>query len=165
MIKAIGSKVLLDSPNGVDFMDCIKDLLELEDVKNLDQYMQHLKTSRLQHSINVSYYTYWICKKLNWDYRSAARGGLLHDLYLYDWRTERQPEGNHIKAHPIVALRTAQKNVELNDIEIDSIINHMWPVTFGLPRYKESMLLTFVDKYVTILEVTYQALASIVRKE
>ena len=157
-LKAIGSKVILHKNNkkGAEFISCVEDLLEIEDVKKLDNYVQHMNTSRHAHSINVAYYSYLMCKKLKLDYRSAARGGILHDLYLYDWRTEKQPEGHHAKAHPIVALRTAQKNVQLNDIEKDCIIKHMWPLTMPAPRYKESFLLSCADKYCTILEVCYQ---------
>jgi len=161
MVKAIGSKVWLDSNNDIratEFYDCIKELLEIEDVKNLDKYVQHFNTSRLQHSINVSYYTFLACKKLGLDYRSGARGALLHDLYLYDWRQERQPEGYHAKAHPKVALRNAKKNIELNQIEIDAIVKHMWPLTFERPRYKEALLVCMLDKYCALLEFGGQSL-------
>lgn len=159
MTKAIGSKVWLneDTYHGQIFLECISDLMEIEDVKNLNNYTQHLNTSRLQHSINVSYYTYTVCKKMGLDFRSGARGGILHDLYLYNWRVERQPEGRHVVAHPKVALRTAQKNVNLNQIEIDCIIKHMWPLTFSPPKYAESFILSCMDKYCTVLEVVYQS--------
>jgi len=31
-------------------------------------------------------FTQDICKKYNLDYASAARAGMVHDLFLYDWR-------------------------------------------------------------------------------
>ena len=39
---------------------------------------------------------------------AAARGGLLHDLYLYDARDRSQYEGNQCFAHPKAALRNAR---------------------------------------------------------
>ncbi len=87
MNKAIGSKIKLDENENkiaYEYLKCVSELLESENVKNLDNYSQHLNTSRLQHSINVSYYSYLICKRLKFDYKSAARAGLLHDLYLYN---------------------------------------------------------------------------------
>lgn len=166
MIRAIGSKIWLHKNNkkGADFIACVEDLLNLEDVKKLDNYTQHLGTSRLGHSINVAYYSYIVCKKLGLDYRSAARGGILHDLYLYDWRTTKQPEGHHAKAHPIVALRTAKKNVHLNKIEEDCIIKHMWPLTMPAPRYAESFILSCMDKYCAVLEVAYQLSKKITKR-
>lgn len=167
MTKAIGSKVWLNSTENIyaiEFRSCVEDLLELEDVKKLDNYVQHLNTSRLQHSINVAYYSYLICKRLGFDYKSAARGGILHDLYLYDWKVEKQPEGRHPSAHPQVALRNAKKNVKLNKIEQDAIIRHMWPLTIVPPRYKESIVLSFVDKYCAMLEVIYQSINIVLGK-
>jgi len=167
MAKAIGSKICLDSTENmyaIEFRDCVGDLLLLEDVKNLDKYVQHLNTSRLQHSINVSYYSYRVCKKFGFDYKSAARGGILHDLYLYDWRIERQPEGMHASAHPKIALRNAQRNITLNEIEIDTIIKHMWPITIIPPKYKESIVVTFIDKYCATAEIAYQLLTFMLKK-
>lgn len=150
------SKVKLDMDEdllSICYNDCVSDLFLLEDVQSLKDYCQHMKTSRLQHSLNVSYYSFLVCRYLHFDYRSAARAGLLHDLFLYDWREERQPEGRHISAHPKVALRTAQKNVELNKVEADAIVKHMWPLTIKPPRYKESIIVSMMDKYCTCCEL------------
>ena len=65
-----------------EYKVCLEGLLEHEQVLKLDLHTQHCNTSRLQHSINVSYYSFLICYKMGWDYHSAARAGLLHDLYL-----------------------------------------------------------------------------------
>lgn len=48
-----------------------------------------MATSRFQHSLNVSYYSFIICRKFGLDAYSAARAGLLHDLYYYDWKQMR----------------------------------------------------------------------------
>lgn len=154
------SKVKLDRFEtflSIEFNDCVGDLLQLKDIQRLAEYSQHLNTSRLQHSVNVAYYSYLVCKVLHFDYHSAARAGLLHDLYLYDWRVEKQPEGNHAQAHPKVALRTAKKNISLNPVEEDAILKHMWPLTIAFPRYKESMVVSMVDKYCALCEVTGNA--------
>ena len=36
--------------------------------------------------------------------------------------------------------------------EKDMIIKHMWPVTLALPRYKETFLMIFIDKYFAVEE-------------
>lgn len=161
VIKAIGSKFNLADISDIDenllaadYYDCIADLLELDEIKRLDDFEQHCHTSRLQHSLNVSYYSFLVCKVLGLDYRSAARGGLLHDLFLYDWRTVRdKTPQNHACWHPKVALDNAKKICNLNKIEKDIIVKHMWPVTIRLPRYAESYIITFVDKYCATAEV------------
>ncbi|MCL1924944.1 MAG: HD domain-containing protein [Defluviitaleaceae bacterium] len=135
-----------------EYLNLVSDLLALEDIQKLDEYSQHMNTSRLLHSVNVSYYTYKLCKKLGLDYRSGARAGLLHDFCLYDFKTTKVP-GGHIKGHPKIALSNAKKFTKLNKVEKDAIAKHMWPLTFSPPRYKESYVLTFMDKYCAILEV------------
>lgn len=136
-----------------EFHECIADLVNNEKVQEMDNFHQHFNTSRLQHSLNVSYYSFLLCKAFKLDYRSAARAGLLHDLFLYDWRVSKQEEGNHAKAHPIVALRNAKEVAELNLIEEDAILRHMWPVTLKAPKYKESYMVTIADKYCAAAEM------------
>ena len=41
----------------------------------------------------------------------------------------------------------AKKIFNLNKKEKDIILKHMWPVTLAIPRYKETFLMTYVDKY------------------
>lgn len=78
-----------------EYKVCLEGLLEHEQVLKLDLHTQHCNTSRLQHSINVSYYSFLICYKMGWDYHSAARAGLLHDLYFYDWRVKKYIRSSH----------------------------------------------------------------------
>lgn len=63
-----------------EFNYIIKDLLENDKVNEMKIYMQHCNTSCFEHSYNVSYICYKICKKLNFDYVSASRGAMLHDF-------------------------------------------------------------------------------------
>ena len=81
MLKAIGSRKNLKQQLYYEF---VADLLESKSVQDLKQYRHHIKTTRFQHSLNVSYYNYLICKFFHWDAVSAARAGLLHDLYFYE---------------------------------------------------------------------------------
>ena len=78
---------------------------------------------------------------------------MIHDLFLYDWRV-RQPDrkGLHAFRHPRVALNNALKIFELSKKEQDIILKHMWPLTVIFPRYKESYIVTLVDKYCATYE-------------
>ena len=111
-------------------------------------------TTRFQHCLNVSYYQYKLCRLFRLDAESAAKAGLLHDLYFYDTKayTHNKPAVRHSKNHPEVALLNAEKLVELNDKERDMILNHMFPMTLHLPHYAETYLITLVDKYCAVLE-------------
>ena len=45
------------------------------------------------------------------------------------------------------------KDFKLNDIEKNAIIAHMFPICKVYPKYKESWILTLVDKVVVIYEM------------
>lgn len=158
MQKALGSRVHLDDATNkyaVEFNSYVSDLMELDEVKSLDNYEQHFRTSRLQHSINVAYYSYRIGNVIGANPRSSARAGMLHDLFHYDWHTDETPEP-HAFYHPKVALENAKSLVELSAHEEDAILKHMWPLYWGIPKYKESIAVTLADKYCAAMEVCYQ---------
>lgn len=137
----------------LEFNSIIKDLVENETVQKMKNYRQHYNTSCFDHCKNVAYYSYLICKKYNLDYVSVARAGMLHDLFLYDWRIKEDGrKGLHGFRHPRIALNNASKLFELNKKEEDIILKHMWPITVILPKYKESYIITLVDKYCAIQE-------------
>lgn len=155
MRKAIYSKIDLQcsyNDLAIAYWDCVSDIIDCDKIKQLDNWTQHNNTSRLQHSINVSYYSFLMCYKMGWDYRSAARAGLFHDLYFYDWRVKKSIRTNHASWHPRIALDNARKISQLNPIEEDCIKKHMWPCTLVPPRYKESYALTLADKICATLE-------------
>lgn len=147
---------LSDIENDKEYLECIKDLLCNEVVKSMDNYIQHGTTTTLDHCLTVSYISYKIAKKFNLDAKSTARAGLLHDLFLYDWHKviDKKPLfQKHGFTHPQVALKNACKYFNLNDIEKDIISKHMWPLTFRhIPKYKESIIVTTVDKYCSTKE-------------
>ena len=166
MSKILCSKTRLDMYETfyeIEFNDCIGDLLRIPDVQGLGDFGQHFDTNRLQHSINVAYYSYLLCKILHWDFRSAARAGTLHDLFLYDWREMPQDE-HHAFAHPKRALENARKNICLNPIEEDAILKHMWPLCKSAPRYKESFVVSLADKYCCAGEVISSFKTALARK-
>ena len=138
-----------------EFFDIIKDLISNDVVKQMKNYRQHCNTSCYKHCMQVAYFTYIACKKLKLDYISATRAAMLHDLFLYDWRKKyRNIElpGLHAFVHPQIALKNANNLFELNEMEKDIILKHMWPVTFSLPKYRESYIVTVMDKYSACLE-------------
>lgn len=138
-----------------EFEKCIRDLLQNESVQKMKQFRHHRNTNCFDHSLSVSYYSFLLCKYLGYDYISAARGGLLHDLFLYDWRTHQTGRlwKKHAFIHPYIALENA-KIFNLNKIEKDIIEKHMWPLTLKPPRYVESIIVCIVDKYSALLELT-----------
>lgn len=136
-----------------EFYNIISDLIKNPKVKEMQNYRQHYTTNCYEHCLKVAYYSYLLCKKYNLDYTSAARAGMLHDLFLYDWR-KKNPDrkGLHGFRHPRIALNNALEIYDLNKKEQDIILKHMWPLTIILPKYKESYIISCVDKYCAITE-------------
>lgn len=130
-----------------EFYSHIEGLLQDEKVQQLDGFIQHYCYTRLKHSLDVAYYSYLITRMFGWDSRSTARAGLLHDLFLYDWRDDDYTGKHHATAHPKIALENARQICDLNAVEEDIILKHMWLITPVPPRYKEGYVVTFVDKF------------------
>ena len=136
-----------------EYKKCVNDLIFHPSVQTMKQFNHHSSVTCFDHSIHVSLYSYLICKYLGLDYNSAARGGLLHDLFLYDWRTTKLDSGKHGFKHPKIALNNAAKFFKLNHTEKDIIIKHMFPLTIHPPIYKESIVVCLIDKFCATLEI------------
>ena len=166
-----------------EFANIIKEITNNEKVNEMKRYKQHYDVSTYEHCIHVSYMCYVICKKLRLDYISAARAGMLHDLFLSDWHGKqhkykldyientKKPEflkrylRLHAFSHPKIALKNATDAFELNELEQEMILKHMWPVTFfKFPKYKESYVITITDK-LSALKSFYEYYQSHLRKK
>lgn len=133
-----------------EYDNLISDILDNKEFRQIENCIHH-KTSRLGHSRRVSFISYKICKRLNLDYISAARAGLLHDFFINKYSDEKR--NKLIKNHPKIALANARKCFKLNKKEINIIESHMFPLNFKtFPKYKESYVVSIVDKFVCIYE-------------
>ena len=137
------------------FHSSIKDILTHPTVRSMKQFPHHGKTNCYDHCRHVAYFNYKWCRALNLDCKSAARAGMLHDLFLYDWHTHGKETGEklHGLTHPATALRNARRHFKLKHIETDIILNHMWPVTLlHIPKTREGCIIVIADKYCGLLE-------------
>ncbi|MBG9983099.1 HD domain-containing protein [Aerococcaceae bacterium DSM 111020] len=138
----------------LEYMELIEDLLALEEVQSLEHFTHHKVTNRLAHSLSVSYYSYCMAKRLGLNTRAIARAGLLHDLFFYESEDKHEVGGlGHNYEHPRIALENAKKLTELSELECDIILKHMFGATKDLPKYKESWIVTFMDKRAAITEL------------
>ncbi|MDD4802190.1 MAG: HDIG domain-containing protein [Syntrophomonas sp.] len=155
MIKVSESNLFsnVELSNNHEYEHCISDLAQNQMVKSLGGFVHHRNVSRLDHCVHVSYLSYLLCKKLGLDYLSAARGGLLHDFYFYDSRATIPDKGIHCFCHASLALENAAQHFPLNEVEKDIIKKHMWPLTITPPKFKESYVVTFMDKYCASKEI------------
>lgn len=139
-----------------EYMELVQDILNNEDFLKLDEITHHHYTTRLRHSMYVSYLSYKLAKTFNLNTKAIARAGLLHD-YFHENREDiaQLNQGSHNYIHPKLALENAKQLTELSELEEDIILKHMFLCTkCSFPRYKESMIVTSMDKYCAIAEVS-----------
>lgn len=136
-----------------DYIQAAGEMLRHPLVRKMAQFRHHGRTSCLDHCLAVSYRSFIWALRIGLDANSAARAGLLHDFYLYDWHTEHPVPGWHGYTHPRTALRHANAHFQISKTEAESILCHMWPLTLRLPRGRLAWLICLVDKYCAIEEI------------
>jgi len=112
-------RVLRDPPmeeSGMDgdYLEAVRDILANDKVKSMASIPHH-DASILQHSLTVSQAAFFVAERYGLDARSVARGALLHDFFLYDWRKARVK--HHATGHAKTALKNARACFSLNEIE------------------------------------------------
>ena len=147
--------------NNMDFeySKLVKDILSNDEFAKMAD-IKHHNTTRLDHMMKVSYYSYKIAKVMGLKYKEVARAGLLHDFYF-----GRTKELDNIKDkmklythnHPKEAVTNAKKYFNINAIEEDIIASHMFPVDIKIPKYLESWVVSTVDKVVATYEFYMKA--------
>lgn len=135
--------------NELNFNIIVNDILKNEKFISL-KYEMHHGLSRMDHSLHVARITYLICKKMHLkNINEITRASLLHDFFVSD-----EIKKNSFLNHPMYALKNANQEFNLNDMQKNIIESHMFPVCRKLPKYKESFLVSTVDKLVAIYELT-----------
>lgn len=127
-----------------EFYQIVADILRNEDFKKLRTYVQHKSSTRMHHSIDVAYVSWRIAKLLRCDAVRAARIGLLHDFFLYDWRTDETPQ-MHAFYHPKLAAINSRAYFHINDREARAIETHMFPLG-PVPTSTIGWIVTLADK-------------------
>ncbi len=133
-----------------------KDILDSPGMISSKDHIQHGHTSVYDHSCSVAA----MCLKvafflgISLDVATLIRGALLHDYFLYDWHEHDKSHRLHGFTHSETALKNADKDFELNEIEKNMIRSHMFPMNISkIPTHKESMILCLADKIVSAREV------------
>ena len=140
----------LKKKNQTEFHDLVKDILENESFKELDQEAHH-GISRYGHSYRVAKGVFYMTKFLHFHYQEATRAALLHDFY-FNYQLEENGEVKNLVEHPHMALLNATQYFSLNERQKNIIESHMFPLSKTMPKYKESFCITIVDKIVAMYE-------------
>ena len=92
-------------------------------------------------------------KRKDVDLEVILLGSILHDYYLYDWRSDRSKRKGHGKNHPQIAAENAEKDFDISPEVKKVIVTHMWPIKIKeFPNSKEARIVSLADKAVTIVE-------------
>lgn len=136
------------------YLSCVSDILHNPSFLAISRIPHH-DSNILTHVIAVSTLSFRLCSIFGWNAHAAARGGLLHDFFLYNWRDRNdpaKPAGLHGFSHPAAALRNSREIFTVSALEEDIILRHMWPLTPIPPRYRESWVIMIADKLIATRE-------------
>lgn len=139
----------MNNKKDILYTNIVNDILMNEEFLKTKEIIHH-GTSRFNHSVRVSYYSYKVAKILKLDYKETARAGLLHDFFIDTY--EETNKTSLLYDHPYKAVENAKKYFELSNKEEDIIKTHMFPINPSVPKYAESWIVTFMDKVAAVLE-------------
>ena len=151
-----------------EWFNIVKNILLNEEFQKRLLFKHH-KKSVWDHSVDVSIRAFKYSRKFKTDDRVCAIAGLLHDFYPYAWQYSKELDDydkkylsrlskkeSLFKKHGFTHARESYENYlkyfkEYEDKKIsDCIIKHMFPLNVIPPKYVESWVVTFVDKFVSI---------------
>ena len=131
------------------------DILESDGMLIEKSINHHDIFTTFAHSVHVTVVSLRIVNimKFKVDLSSLIRGALLHDYFLYDWTDGDKSHRLHGLFHPRKAYNNARLDFELNKVESDIILKHMFPVTPIPPKFKESWIVGYADTFCTVKEL------------
>lgn len=93
-------------------------------------------------------------KRKGYNLENILIAAILHDYYLYDWRTNKALKKKHGKRHPIVANENAKKDFNISKEISEIILSHMWPLTPRFfPKTKDARLVNSCDNIIATKEM------------
>lgn len=136
----------------LEFNGIVEDILYNSEFLMLDNELHHGIT-RYSHSLRVAKTTYKLCKLFKMKNREATtRAALLHDFYI-DSQFGNETSKQKLLLHPKLACQNAKRVFNINKMQENIIESHMFPLKGEVPKYKESWLVSGVDKAVALYEM------------
>lgn len=137
-----------------EYLSIVQDILDHDEFKKMND-INHHNTTRYDHCLKVSYYSYKVAKALKLKYAEVARGGLLHDFFsdrtvYHDKALEKVKL--YTTEHPKLAVLNAKEHFDITEVEEDIIRSHMFPIDIKIPKYAESWIVSSIDKVLGTLE-------------
>lgn len=149
----------------------VRPILENEEFQKRRLFKHH-EHSVWEHCVLVSFRAYKLSLFFHADSQKCSIGGLLHDFYPLAWQYSKEleefdatylerlsREEKLLKKHGFTHAHEACLNYLQffgeyeDDVIIDCIDKHMFPLNLGIPKYLESWIVTISDKIETIREL------------
>lgn len=134
-----------------EFLNYIDEILNNKEFLKRKNYNHHVNESVYDHSLKVAYCSYLFAKKHNLNKRDIYIGAILHDFYYKPWQDSKEKR-SFFKQHGFVHAREALENSRkhfphlINDRVENIILRHMFPLNITPPKYKETWVVTLMDK-------------------
>ncbi|MCD7836080.1 MAG: HD domain-containing protein [Lachnospiraceae bacterium] len=139
--------------------DAAPDILHSANFNLTKAHLQHGNVTVNAHCLNVAKYSVALCHRLHISCSETEliRGALLHDYFLYDWHDNNHISPLHLHGfyHPGRALRNADREYRLTEIEREIIRKHMWPLTIVPPTCREAWIVSMADKWCSAMETAH----------
>lgn len=134
-----------------EFLSYVQTILDSKEFQKRKKFDHHINESVYDHSLKVAYDSYLYAKKHKLNKKDISVGGLLHDFYYKPWKdsTEKVP---FFKKHGFVHAKQAYDNAYkhfpelMNERVKDIITKHMFPLNIKPPKYRESWIVSLMDK-------------------
>lgn len=127
-----------------------------EKILRMKNIKMHRGSNCYEHTFKVvkrSMHHVEISKKKDIDPEIVLLGAILHDYYLYDWRTDYSKRKGHAKNHTQIALENASRDFNVSP-EVKKVIgSHMWPINIkNYPKSREAKIVSINDKITALCE-------------
>ena len=127
-----------------------------EKILRMKEIPMHRGSNCYEHTFKVAKRAIHHCeksKKKNINPEVVLVGAILHDYYLYDWRTDRSKIKTHAKQHELIAAENAIKDFGISKEIKEVIETHMWPINIkNYPKSREAKIVSINDKLVALFE-------------
>ena len=126
------------------------DILESERFLRCREIIHHGGTNVERHSLEVTEYALYLYEKGHYpdtDVRDVVRSCLLHDIGMTDKKVHESVSFLKAYSHPVRSADIAREDYGANQVQIDSILHHMWPICIVPPSYQAGWLLLRADKH------------------
>lgn len=121
------------------------------------------------HSLDATECALAICRWLNRHGANACeedviKASLLHDIGMTEDKVFESHPSIKAHTHPVEGARIAREEYGANDLQIDAILHHMWPIGHTPPHHLVGWILLAADKWSSMRETNDYAIRTITRK-